>query len=684
VTNPDQRTPLYIHTLETLCDELVSGRAVLLDDEGNVFRLTSPETRSIFDWYRRNVNKWAKRVPKEDVEALADQLDIAPPELPVVASAEESGKQHRVHLKSMRAHRFAGIHWYGTPEQPPNDFDFEFQKPLTLIEGMNGSGKTSLLSCITWCLTGHVYRSQRPPETVDQSVLVEIVEEMEANPDDKTSYDMTAITPMPSSDVLKSLGRKPLPLDTWVELLFVDDEGKVVGTIRRSVERSPRGKIVVSEPDFSSLGLDPIAREIGTRIPGLIPYIQLGIASDLGKAVAALTGIKPLEDLVEHATRSQARLRKDLVKDREADIEKLDSDFLKAREELEDIIEEHPAIDPKTPLPAPGPNKSIEKSLADLAHYFEALEARALAESQSILGESFDYKDRTTRVDLKDNVGPAQGLLDAGNLKRLPSANRLGNLACLKDDELSEADALIQRLSTEANELSELAEQPDLAARLRLYARVAGWVKGLPKRPHDITHCPVCQSVLKGKVDDLTGTAISEHIRQYLDTEGDYLEKTIGDWEESALATLANGLPETLQSEMNRDLPESPTDLVRTALVDELFESPFVKGSLAPLRLAVETLFKAEFKGLPPFAEPPAITLPTCFAENGGRLAQAIGRVTRAVAFARWRKDNDKACKDAFAKIIGKAKPRGETAKSPDTPIESWSLSERLGALTEL
>ena len=291
LNNSDHSTPLYIHTLETLCNELVSGRGIRLDDNGNEFRLVSSEARSIFDWYRQNRLKWAKKVQKDDLEALTDQLEKAPPKFPLVASADEGREQRKVHLKSVCAHRFAGIHWYRTPDQPPDDFYFEFEKRITLVEGKNGSGKTSLLSAICWCLTGHVYRAQRPPETVDQSVPVAFVEDTESASGDEISYDMTAITPLPPAEILKSLNGKPVPLDTWVELAFVNNEGADLGTVRRSVKRSPRGKIEVSEPDFSKLDLDPIAREVGTKLPGLIPYIRLNEASDLGKAVAALTRI---------------------------------------------------------------------------------------------------------------------------------------------------------------------------------------------------------------------------------------------------------------------------------------------------------------------------------------------------------------------------------------------------------
>ncbi len=684
MSSSERSTPLSIHTLETLCNELVSGRTVLVDEQDTEFGLTTPETRSIFDWYRRNRAKWARRVQKIDLEALTDQVEKAPPELPSVTRGEEGREQRKVHLKTVRAHRFAGIHWYGTPDQPPDDFYFEFEKPVTLIEGMNGAGKTSLLSAISWCLTGHVYRAQRPPETVDQSVPVEFVEKTEEASGDETLYDMTAITPMPTAEVLKSLNGKPLPLDTWVELAFVNDSGKEVGTVRRSVQRSSGGKIKVSEPDFSKVGLDPMAREVGTNLPGLIPYIQLNVASDLGKAVAALTGFKPLQDLVDHAKQSQARLRKKLVKDSETEIEKIDSDFMGVRGEVDDLVKNNPDIKPEKPLPMPGPDKAIEETLISLAAHFESLQARALADTQSILGESFDYNDAAVRKDLIDNIGPSIGMLDAGNLERLPSVDRLAKLANLKDEEISQAEALIHKLITQADELAQLEQEPDVATRLRLYARIAGWMKGLPEGAHVIENCPVCQSVLKGKVDPVTGTAVIEHIRQYLSIDSHYLEKTLKAWEKSARGTLANDLPDPLRSELDKELPERPSDLISTSLIDELFDSPIFSHSLVPMKSTCQELCNKQLGSLPKFVELAPITLPECFGENGGPVGHAIHRVTRAIEFIRWQRENDEACKLAYANIVGKSKSRGEAAIPHQGPVKDWPLYERLAALDNM
>jgi hypothetical protein len=41
-------TPLQIHTLDTLLDELVSGRPIALDGDGRVFQIAGADTRSVF------------------------------------------------------------------------------------------------------------------------------------------------------------------------------------------------------------------------------------------------------------------------------------------------------------------------------------------------------------------------------------------------------------------------------------------------------------------------------------------------------------------------------------------------------------------------------------------------------------------------------------------------------------
>jgi hypothetical protein len=685
VSASSESTPLYVHTLDSLCVELVSGRAVALDDAGSQFKFTGSDARVLFNWYRQNRYKWAQNNTKQDVEALVDQLDKVPPEIPQATCLGAARPKRVLHLKSMKAHRFAGIHPYGKPDSPPDDFEFPFEKPITLIEGKNGAGKTSLLNAICWCLTGHVYRSQRSPEPVaDQLIPLEFGESTDSEAEEFTTYDASIITPIPSADVLAELGDKPLPLDTWVELTLVDDEGTEVGKLRRTIQRNARGGIAVTDPDFASLGLDPITCEVGTKMPGMIPYIEFCVACDLGKSVGTLTGIRPIEDLAKHAAKSKRKLDKDLVEDRQLEIASLDVEFVEVRDQLDQLIRKHSAIDPGKQLPSPGADKAVETELASFAQHFKALHEQMFVASRQILGDAFDPQEAANREDLIENVGPAIGLLDSGNLSRLSSAARLAALKNLADKEIVQAEALIETIVKEADELAAISEQPDVAERLRLYARVAGWIRGLRRQYGCVENCPVCQNVLKGKIDNITGKSISDHIEHFVALDTRYLEKTLQEWADAAAERLRSEPAAALRMEADKDLPAKPTDLISAALGEELFQSLRFSGALLLLKAQIQQLCNKKLEPLAPLAEPSPVALPACFGTKGKALALAINRVRRAIAFSRWRRDNDDDCKRVFAEIVGQAALSGQASPSSETVVEEWSLSQRLHALDKM
>src|SRR5205809_362785 len=93
-------TPLSSHTLDTLCVELLSGRAVRLDD-GSDFRLNSPGARAAFDWYNSNRTRWSRTaIAKEDVEAIADRVALPPPAAAASRLSAAGTAGHRLHLKT--------------------------------------------------------------------------------------------------------------------------------------------------------------------------------------------------------------------------------------------------------------------------------------------------------------------------------------------------------------------------------------------------------------------------------------------------------------------------------------------------------------------------------------------------------------------------------------------------------
>jgi hypothetical protein len=138
-------TPLQIHTLDTLLDELVSGRPIALNGDGQVFQIAGADARSVVAWYREHRDRWARSVAKDDIEAIVSQLDCPAPVLVPGATAAGANGKRILLLKSIRAHRFGGIHRFGTVDEAPAEFTFAFESPLTLVEGANGAGKTSFL-----------------------------------------------------------------------------------------------------------------------------------------------------------------------------------------------------------------------------------------------------------------------------------------------------------------------------------------------------------------------------------------------------------------------------------------------------------------------------------------------------------------------------------------------------------
>ena len=243
-------TSLQIHTLDTLLDEMVSGRPIALNGDGQVFQIVGADARSIFAWYRDHRDRWARSVAKDDIEDIVNQLDRPAPVLtPAAAAAGARGKRILL-LKSIRAHRFGGIHRFGTLDEAPDEFTFTFERPLTLVKGANGSGKTSFLSAILWCLTGYVYCPLRPPELADQAIPVTA-----GAGDEATQRFMSPITPLPPASVLGNLGDNALPLDTWVELEFSDEQGNPAGTLRRKCSAVPTTRSWLRSLTCQRLGL---------------------------------------------------------------------------------------------------------------------------------------------------------------------------------------------------------------------------------------------------------------------------------------------------------------------------------------------------------------------------------------------------------------------------------------------
>ena len=632
----EMASPLHVLTLDTALADLLSGRGI--GGPSGIFKLGSVESRSVLDWYRRNRPKWAGNVTAVNVDGIIDSIAVVP--LPVSAPANQvSRKPSVLRLQRIEAHRFAGLHAYDDHGAAPARFVFQPECPLTLFEGWNGSGKTSLANAVIWCLTGKILRAQRPPEDGSAEFDCQV-----ARQDTETSdHRITPVTPLPSTGMAPDAG-KAIPADTWVELTFVDETGIPLPPVRRTQARTPKGKLIETESGFENLSVDPIALQIGTTIPGMLPFLQVGSASELGTAVAKLTGLADFVHLAKHAERAKARVLGPITRALDTEIQTIEDHYNEAKADLVQRIRDFPDMAPRVPLPAATDNDAQERIAAVKTH-FVAVKTFGLAAAKAVLGEGFDAEDSAMRQDLEDTIGPAVEQLK--QLGQQPAIRRLAGLK-LELSEIKAARACLTAIHDEAAVLAALADDPIQARRLQLYARVAGWMKAHGEECSDA--CVVCRRPFDGVTDPETGTLVAQHLADIRE-RAELVSKAAAQWALDWTGSLSRDLPAALVPELQRDLPATPVDLLREGVVDNLFATEAFSGVFASLKPATVDLAARKLQTLPEFSEPTHEELPPAISQAAGKLGTVIRRLERALAFAEWSVTYQEAVRNALGSI---------------------------------
>ncbi|MGJ5820249.1 AAA family ATPase [Paludibaculum fermentans] len=670
MTETDPLRPLHLHTIDSLCADLISGRAIGVGKQNLAHSLNSAASRSILNWYRQNRSKWESNVMERDVELVAEAAAGTPPTLAALGGPVQA-KAHRLRLTRIEAHQFGGLHACSSKSEIPANFLFEPSKPITLFEGWNGSGKTSLLNAIIWCLTGQLLRAQRKPEQGNLEFECRIERGSPEKPEESTQHKLTPVSPLPNSTrFVPDLAQSKLPIDTWVELTFEKEDGQSIEPIRRTQSRNSRGSVIEVEPKLAALGVDPIAVLMGTTMPGLIPFVQVGSVSELGQAVAQLTGLAGLVDLARHATRVQQRLTGDLTKSRSSEIERQDKSYKAISEELHTLLTENPSIHPAVPLPSPSADRSVEAVLGVLEEHFVGCKSKTLEEARGVLGPSFDPSNPKARNDLEANIRPALAQLD--QIRQLESAARLSRLGKLGEEQLVAAEAIVSEVHEEASVLAELATTPVIARRKQLYARVASWMK--EQELEEVTDCVVCGGSLDGAIDKASGNPVRDHLREMLEGNADLLGQTIRNWCATWVRKLPHALPEQLRPELYTDLPATPAELIRKALSAELFETLPFQGTLSSLSASTKSKCEEVIQSLPLFDEPRPTEFPPLVAESAKELRALLCRLGRVISFSRWRYIHREPVKEAFISIIGDRVAHGEPV-GPTSPLRSKLLA---------
>jgi hypothetical protein len=451
-----------------------------------------------------------------------------------------------------------------------------------------------------------------------------------------------------------------VPVDTWVKLTFEDDT-KAKYVVKRVQKRTGRKNAIDDDiSGLDSLGLDPVGSRVGTTLPGLLPFMQVGYESMLGKAVAELTGMAPLVDLAEHAERTKKKIDNELTKDRRREIESLDESYNRSLVDLMENARANPVVALSTPLPQASASISIEDALQDAIEHFEVLKAQGFTDAILVLGTLFDPEDAKQRADLERSIQPA--IAAVSDLPLCPSAARLSGLGKLTSDEIQAAHNKINQILDEADALVEISADASRAGRIRLYTRVAGWIKEHPTLATNEDLCVVCGHDLAKATDPVTGLSVKDHLKEASDNDKDFLGQTFSVWAKSVMQRLSHELHSTLAQEMRHDLPEQPGILVRTALIEELFEKSPFQGALGLLKADFQTTCDDAVKDFPTVKASTLRTLGRGQSEFT-ELATALKRLNMALAFSVWRNENKASLTNFMHDIVGqKTVPGCETA----------------------
>jgi recombinational DNA repair ATPase RecF len=657
--------PLHLHTLDTLIADLVSGRKIAVD-ENETFGLSSNRSRSALKWYQnKGEDRWSGNISQPIGEELVSAIQTDTPELLQANTGQSNSSTRRLRLVKLQAHRFAGLHRFGKPDDPPKDFTHEFSNSITLFEGRNGSGKTSLLNAIIWGLTGEILRPQRPPESA------EIEFECWHQPEGEAvrAFLLTPVTPMPDASIFLPSDLL-LPIDTWVELIFSDENGEILPPVRRTQSRQGN-KVREHAPDFSVLGVDPIALRIGTIMPGLLPHIQIGKSpSELSQAIAKLTGLASLVTLARHAGRAKKNIEGDYTKAKEGDRENADVGYSAAKAEIQAIVAENDRLALPVPIPIPSDDTLIEETLATVEAHFENAKGDAFQAAKSILGDGFDPTDRSQRDSLEKSCTLA--IDRVGDIANLPSLVRLRGLRSVTEDHLAAAEGKITEILDAGEQLRQLAQNPSLAARKRLYARVATWISDHPdpQRPEDL--CVVCTNPLTHSIDPVTQMPTHQHLFEAAENAA-LISQTLQQWSKAAEGELATGLAPALLEELGNTLPDQPCNLIKDGVIKELFDHRAFEGALSSLKVDLEVAFDELVTKAPAWAAERDIKLPSGCHILAGKLIL----LDRAIRFARWRKEND-TCVGQILQLVRDAASPSESGSN------RTALSGKLSRLSEI
>ncbi len=565
-------------------------------------------------------------------------------------------------LFRIEASGFGGLTLFGGPA-----FDMRVNGENWCLNGQNGSGKTSLASAIIWALTGKRIREQDGPieEKGDRSV---VTDEAGRKLGDWPSFASYPATP---ADLIK-------PVDAWVRLTFVNQQGTAAVAYRRIV--CPSGRDPVSEVKIDQRLLTvPQLLETGLLMPARLPRVGFGDKSgSLYEAVKMLTGLDQLSDVGEGSANFTHAGRRFLKYGKDNGIERWAQTFNDAVARATEQAGESQFALPE--FEALG-EQTLVSNLKQAAN--EALKHAGihLATLSSEIAAGVDTTTADGRTAVRNAVGAARAVV-VQNTKGVELFEALTALEEAKNEEfLAVYPEKINDARSILNRALLWHRRQTADQKFRLKALAAQFF--IPAHEHaDVTHCPLCAALLSSPEQRALAAQLAE-----LQEDAAEAERKLEDVCLGLEAGLVEGLPAGLKRHRDLLVAIDPRADYATAVRRRFSEESPFSDVLVGIAEKVMVRVADQETALPTF-EFVAYEPLEDETESANSFRRSLNDFDRLVALVAWGAEYQNDFRVAWSSIVGRARADGTyPADSVEAQLraleEAQSKADPLDALSK-
>jgi hypothetical protein len=632
------------HTRSEVEQILLRGSALSWQDGNSrkTIHLNSDNARRLFEFVLKSNVREAKGLSQSFINGLWAAYDAgADPATALARAAPAASSPGPWRLTRMESYGFGGLNSWQGPT-----FTCDLGGESLLLDGANGSGKSSIVAAIAWALTGH-----RPRDVTgaagahDRSKVF--------NPAGKAIGDWPPLATYPTN--VAALKSQP---EVRVKLTFRNDAGT-----EASIERLLRNDQIFETRD-PNLDLPGPLIETGVMMPIRLNHIRFGTSEGpLVEAVQMLTGLDEIVavgDLVaELCHKSREYLGYARTRRRDDEEASFRSAIQQAKDAVKPLERTIPDFTPK--------DTEDDGSLAKLSAEFNKGATDLLEVIKADLASTIDLGKIDGQRKVAVSIDQARRDLASG-LDGLPAISTIREIeTAITESAAVSLDRAIRVAIAQVEDALRLHEIAAADSRFRLKA--LGAALHVQHAAGPVEACPLCEQSLREKPE-------LAHQLDDLRTAGEAAQRTFADNASVICRMLEQAIPKPVQGFRHVISQLSPKSDYAGAVRQRFILGETYQDCLAGVAAAVE----AALDSIPEAELPPAPTIDLQGQPEGARqVHEGIAIAERFVAVGKWARENHEAWRKWWGVLAGVGQtpsPQGTLAEKLDRLDEAAKASE--------